>query len=223
MKISLLTVSFLSAALLFGCSKKTEQTEALAPAKQDQAPTPATQPTTDHHDAKDMHDEKEMEKMNQMMVEKLGPADKGYEDRFMDMMIPHHQSAINMAKDALAKTGKSELKKLAQDIIAGQQKEIDLMKAWGKKWYGHSGGEMEKDMQMMNDRMLAALGPAGKDYEDHFIDEMIPHHEGAIAMAKDALKKTARPELKKMAEDIITAQETEIATLKEWRKKWYGH
>jgi uncharacterized protein (DUF305 family) len=89
--------------------------------------------------------------------------------------------------------------------------------------HGHSHGEMDKHMAQMNQMMVEKLGPADKDYEDRFIDMMIPHHEGAIAMAKDALKKTARPELKKLAQDIITAQEKEIAMLKEWRKKWYGH
>ncbi len=218
MKNTFLTAGFISAALLLGCSKKTEQTERPAPAQVERDTSNKAHPAAHSDDL-----EKDQDMMNQKMVQMLGQADKGYEDRFMDMMIPHHQSAINMAKDALVKTSRSELKKLAQDIISGQQKEIDQMKSWGKKWYGHSGGEMDKDMQMMNDRMVQALGPAGKEYEDHFIDEMIPHHEGAIAMAKDALKKTSRPELKKLAQNIITAQEKEITMLKEWRTKWYGH
>ena len=220
MKNTFLAVGFISAALFLGCSKKTEQSEQTPPGQsaKDSTHVPETTHTGSSADL-----EKDQDMMNQQMVQKLGQADKDYEDRFMDMMIPHHQSAINMAKDALVKTNRSELKQLAQDIISGQQREIDQMKEWGKKWYGHSGGEMDKDMQMMNDRMVQALGPAGKEYEDHFIDEMIPHHEGAIAMAKDALKKTSRSELKKLAQNIIIAQEKEITLLKEWRTKWYGH
>lgn len=87
----------------------------------------------------------------------------------------------------------------------------------------HEGGGLEGKMHDMQNMMVEHLGPADKDYEDRFIDMMIPHHEGAIRLAEDALKKSNRPELKKMAEEIIAAQKKEIATLEEWRKKWYGH
>ncbi len=139
MKNSLLTVSFLSVALLFGCSKKTEQAEMSTPAVQSTNDHHDSSTTAGHHDVKDMHGDmdKDMNKMNQMMVEKLGPADKDYEDRFIDMMIPHHEGAIAMAKDALKKTARPELKKLAQDIITAQEKEISMLKDWRKKWYGH--------------------------------------------------------------------------------------
>lgn len=52
-----------------------------------------------------------------------------------------------------------------------------------------------------------------------FVANMIPHHEGAVAMAKVVLEKGKDPELKKLAEDIITAQEKEISFMKEWQKK----
>jgi uncharacterized protein (DUF305 family) len=84
-----------------------------------------------------------------------------------------------------------------------------------------SGGTMEERMQTMNAQMVQHLGPADADYDHRFIDMMIPHHEGAIAMAKDALQKSQRPEIKKMAEEMITAQEKEIAQLKAWGEAWY--
>lgn len=84
-------------------------------------------------------------------------------------------------------------------------------------------GNMEKDMQMMNAKMVESLGPADANYDDRFIDMMIPHHEGAIAMAKDAKVKAQHPEIKKLADDIIAAQEKEIEQLKQWRNQWYAH
>lgn len=66
------------------------------------------------------------------------------------------------------------------------------------------------------------LGPADAKYDHRFIDAMIPHHEKAVAMAKDAAKKAKRPEVRSMAQNIIRAQEREIAQLKAWRKKWFG-
>jgi uncharacterized protein (DUF305 family) len=65
------------------------------------------------------------------------------------------------------------------------------------------------------------LGPADADYDLRFIDAMIPHHEGAIIMAKDVLQKSKRPELQKLATDIISAQSEEITQMKQWRKAWY--
>jgi uncharacterized protein (DUF305 family) len=65
------------------------------------------------------------------------------------------------------------------------------------------------------------LGPADADYDLRFIDAMTPHHEGALVMAQDLAQKTKRPELQKLAKEIISAQTKEIAQMKQWRKAWY--
>lgn len=77
-----------------------------------------------------------MKQCQGMMKQHLGNADAQYDERFIDMMIPHHQGAINMAKDAQQKAQHPEIKKLAQKIIDAQQKEISQLKAWRKEWYG---------------------------------------------------------------------------------------
>ena len=56
----------------------------------------------------------------------------------------------------------------------------------------------------------------------HFIEEMIPHHEGAIAMAELALEKSKRPEILSLSQDIIEAQTTEINQMTAWYKVWFG-
>ena len=65
------------------------------------------------------------------------------------------------------------------------------------------------------------LGPADADYDLRFIDAMIPHHEGAVVMAKDLAQKTKRPELQKLAKEIIASQQTEIDQMQQWQKSWY--
>lgn len=75
---------------------------------------------------------------------------------------------------------------------------------------------------IMHNMMMKALGQKDANYEARFIDLMIPHHEGAIMMAEDAIEKATRPELKQMAREMIAAQKKEIAQLMEWRKQWYG-
>lgn len=76
---------------------------------------------------------------------------------------------------------------------------------------------MNHDMMMMQD-----LGPADERYDLRFIDAMIPHHEGALIMARDALTKAKRPEIKEMSKAIIHSQQKEIDTMKQWRKNWYA-
>jgi uncharacterized protein (DUF305 family) len=65
------------------------------------------------------------------------------------------------------------------------------------------------------------LGPADAAYDLRFIDAMMPHHEGAIVMANVVLKQSQRPELKKLAQAIVTAQAQEITQMQQWRKAWY--
>ena len=59
--------------------------------------------------------------------------------------------------------------------------------------------------------------------DKHFIEQMIPHHEGAIAMANLALQKARRPEIKTLATAIISAQTTEIQSMNGWYKGWFGN
>lgn len=85
----------------------------------------------------------------------------------------------------------------------------------------HGGGMMQQ-MTAMNHRMVDHLGVADSLYDERFIEMMIPHHEGAIEMAQDALTKAQHPEIRKMAQDIIASQQSEIDQMKRWRQEWYG-
>lgn len=74
---------------------------------------------------------------------------------------------------------------------------------------------------MMSHRMDMDLGPADAEFDLRFIDAMIPHHQGAIEMAQEAKQKSKRPEIQKLADDIIKAQDKEIAQMQQWRTAWY--
>ena len=163
----------------------------------------------------------------------VGLADADYDLRFIDSMVMHHQGAVNMAEEVLQKSQRPEMKKLAQDIIAAQKQEIAQMKQWRTTWYPNANqtpmawsAEMGHTMAMsenMKQSMMMSmdLGKADADFDLRFIDAMIPHHEGALVMAKDALGKTKRPEMKQLAQDILTSQQQEIEQMKQWRKDWY--
>jgi uncharacterized protein (DUF305 family) len=163
----------------------------------------------------------------------LGPADADYDLRFIDSMIPHHQGAIVMAKEVLQKSKRPELQKLAKEIIAAQTKEITQMTVWRKEWYPKASNEpmmwhaSAKHMMAMTPEhkqgmmMSMDLGAADPEFDQRFIDAMIPHHQGAVVMAKDLLQKSKRPELQKLAKDIIAAQQAEIQQMQSWKKSWY--
>ncbi|MEH2058251.1 MAG: DUF305 domain-containing protein [Nostoc sp.] len=172
--------------------------------------------------------------MNHSMGMDLGPADVNFDLRFIDAMIPHHQGAVEMAKEAQQKSKRPEIKNLADNIIKSQNQEITQMKQWRQAWYPKAGdkpmaydSQMGHTMEMSSEQMQAMmmsqnLGAADPNFDLRFINAMIPHHEGAVTMAKDVLSKSKRPEIKRLAQEIINAQNTEIKQMQQWRKTWYN-
>lgn len=164
----------------------------------------------------------------------LGPADESFDLRFIDGMIPHHEGAVAMAQEALQKSNRPEIKQLAQAIIDAQEKEISELKEWRTSWYPNAGDEpMMYSAQMghmipMTEEMRSSmmmngdLGAADEQFDLRFINAMIPHHQGAIDMARQALEKSNRPEIKELAQNIIDSQQQEIDQMQQWRKDWYG-
>ena len=130
-----------------------------------------------------------------------------------------------MARIAQKRAEHPEIRQLADDIVAAQEAEISVMKIirddmheMGEHGDGHMGlseAEMGMDMDpaMLND---------AEQFDRAFIDMMVPHHQGAVAMAKRLLKDGEQPALRAMARHIIAAQAKEIAQMREWRKAWYG-
>src|SRR5258708_40000124 len=100
----------------------------------------------------------------------------------------------------------------AQTKSAGQGKN-DSMEGSGMKMSGDSmkmSGDMQKEMKAMNQSMVEQLGAGDKNYDARFIDMMISHHEGAVMMAQDALKKSERKEIRDMATKMIKEQKQQI-------------
>ncbi len=84
----------------------------------------------------------------------------------------------------------------------------------------HSMDGADHDSMSMADMMTALEGKTGDDFDKAFIEMMIPHHEGAIDMAKAARKSAKHQEIKNMAEDIISAQQSEIDMMRGWQRDW---
>ena len=148
------------------------------------------------------------------------PSGAAFDRAFIDAMVPHHESAIEMATAAKeAGLSQPDLVKVADDILATQQLEINQMKDWRGEWFGSSTidpngatalGLSESQMGMQHD--ADALMNSG-DVNTDFAQMMITHHQGAIDMAKLAADNAEHEELKDLAEEIISAQEREIKVM----------
>jgi uncharacterized protein (DUF305 family) len=146
---------------------------------------------------------------------------------FIADMTAHHEGAIDMARIAQKRAEHPEIRRLAGDIVAAQKGEISVMKTIRRDMHGMSGhGDGDGHMGMSDAEMGMDMDPAelekAKPFDRSFIDAMVPHHQGAVAMATQLLKSGEQPALRTMANDIIDAQTKEIAQMREWRKAWYG-
>jgi uncharacterized protein (DUF305 family) len=136
---------------------------------------------------------------------------------FAQMMIPHHEQAVEMATLALENDAASEdVKGLAGQIKAAQDPEIQAMKAWLSQWRAQqSTGPMDHGSGgMMSDQdMTSLMGASGPQFNQMWLEMMIEHHQGAITMAQDVLATTANPDVKELATAVVEGQEKEIATM----------
>lgn len=164
----------------------------------------------------------------------LGPKDEFFDLRFIDAMTPHHEGAVVMAEAALEKSKRSEIRALAQAIIDAQTAEISQMKSWRAAWYPQAAatpmmystemGHMMPMSDSMRDSMMmnGDLGETDEQFDLRFINAMLPHHEGALVMAQEALEKSDRPEIQQLANAILRSQQAEIDRMTQWKKAWYG-
>ena len=133
----------------------------------------------------------------------------GADIMFLQMMIPHHQQAIDISALALTRSADPELLALAKDIRDGQSAEIITMKAWLAKAGadldpGHSMGDSMGGM--LGESELAALKTAtGKSFDLLWLQGMTGHHDGAIHMAT-MIEDAKNAEIKSFGQAIVSAQ-----------------
>ncbi|MBT2446762.1 DUF305 domain-containing protein [Streptomyces sp. ISL-43] len=138
---------------------------------------------------------------------------------FAKGMIPHHRQAIQMADLAPTRAESAEVKKLADEIKKAQDPEIKTLSGWLTSWGedvpaegamehgGHGGGMMTAE------EMTKLEQSSGKAFDTAFMELMIKHHEGAVAMAKTEKSQGAFQPAKDMAGNIIASQTAEITRM----------
>ncbi|MEV0601974.1 DUF305 domain-containing protein [Streptomyces sp. NPDC050315] len=152
---------------------------------------------------------------------------------FAQMMIPHHQQAMEMSELADGRAKDAEIKELATEIAKAQGPEIKKMHSWLTAWdkpespsstpgmdHGSggmehgSGGTHEMAGMMTGKDMKELKAASGTEFDKKFAQMMIGHHDGAIEMAKDEQKNGKNATAKKLADAVVKGQSTEVEQLK---------
>lgn len=177
----------------------------------------------------------------------LTPANPGgrvqLDQRFILMMIPHHEQAIEMAQLAARRAQHPEMKQLASAIIQTQTREIQQMRSWYQQWYGTPvpawtpgmglrgwgqmpwGGGMHRSRFLMGPQAMGsnlAVLERTENFDREFIEQMIPHHQMAVMMAQMAVNSAAHPQARTLAASIIETQGAEINRMQQWYQQWYA-
>lgn len=239
-RLALFATGVSAALLISACQPASDDVEVNT--GQDDAPVVAEQ--VDNHEDMDAHDmmtadttpdempmtdifkdyTKSMTDMhNEMMV---GMAYNDPDTAFAKSMLGHHHGAVDMAKIELKYGTDETMRKLAKDIIDSQQLEIDIINKW---LASHPDAPKPKPntqamqqaytagMQAMHDDMMTGIANPVPDMA--FARGMLPHHRGAVDMAMIQLQYGTDKEMRKLAQDIIDAQQPEIIWLQEWIAK----
>ena len=156
-----------------------------------------------------------------MMMNMMTPPTGKPDLDFMQGMVPHHQGAIDMAKAVLQYGKDPEVKSLAEGVIKAQEGEIAFIKEWLGRTDQNALVVVPESAKGNEQAMTAmkSMAPYSGDPDTDFVKGMIPHHQGAIDMAKIALQFAKDPLVLKLAQEIITAQEAEIRFMTGWLAK----
>jgi uncharacterized protein (DUF305 family) len=148
---------------------------------------------------------------------------------FAQMMIPHHEQALEMSIIALEVSKNNDVLAMAQGIFDGQDTEIQQMKSWlssssaksaaeqmDHEDMGHGSGEMAGMASYEQIDQLAEL--ATPEFDKLFLTLMIAHHEGALEMVS-LIEDSSNAEARNLAKEIVMAQKQEISKMKELLKE----
>lgn len=139
------------------------------------------------------------------------------EQMFAQMMVPHHEQAIQMSELAPSRTETAEVLALAEKIKLGQEPEIELMESWLGEGHSHDNshaGHGGMDGMLTGEEMAALEAASGLEFDKLFLEGMIKHHEGAIEML-DLLDSSENSRVVELRDQIEAVQMAEIAQMRE--------
>ena len=159
------------------------------------------------------------------------------DQQYIDMMVPHHESAVAMAELATVRSQRAELQEYAAAVIAAQTTEIAQLRSWRKEWFGSEETPPMSEMPMLPGMSAGMPGhdmsggtmdmeqdirdlEGASDFDRAFLEAMIAHHEMAVEASEIAVAGEVRAEIKVLAEDVIADQRAEIQQMEAWLASW---
>lgn len=144
----------------------------------------------------------------------LGKADRFIDLRYLNGVIAHHLTAIDLARQALEKSHREEIRTLAEEIIKSDEASIKQLMTYKQKWY--------KDSRSAGDFEKINLGDNDKRFDLRFLNALITHHIEAIDTAKEISTKSTRSEVLNLADEITQSLGGNKLILEQLRKDWYA-
>ncbi|MFN5219793.1 MAG: DUF305 domain-containing protein [Cyanobacteriota bacterium] len=138
------------------------------------------------------------------------------DQRFMQMMVPHHQVAVAMAELAQRRSRRPEILGLAGRIKASQSQEIAQMRLWLQQWYPATAAPSFTPPMGLESLRNAA------DFDRVFLEQMVAHHRMGVRMAAMAQIHTRRLALLELEQQMVRSQSQEIEQMLQWYSLWYG-
>jgi uncharacterized protein (DUF305 family) len=148
-------------------------------------------------------------------VPHMGGAE-AYDLGYMRMMTAHHRQGLALARLAAEQARDPDLRARARLMFAGQNGEIGVMSQWARSWFDAS---LDRHDHLAMPGMLADAdfdrlrASAGVDFDPLFVELMSRHHEGAIAMAQEALGRGGDPRIRIFSQGIAHQQCGDIALM----------
>lgn len=140
---------------------------------------------------------------------------------FMNMMIVHHDQAIQMAELAESRTDNQNVLELSENISRAQTEENRKMANWLRELgyqrpvRGHRMAGMASQEEMRGLR-----NSNGTEFDQLFSELMIRHHRGGIQMAQNFIESGKNPELIELERGMVEAQQKEIKMMRDWQEDW---
>ena len=139
---------------------------------------------------------------------------------FMNMMIVHHDQAIEMAELSENRTDNENILELSENISKAQSRENEQMRAWMQE-LGFQAGNHHRMAGMATEEEMSRLENSnGSEFDQLFSELMIEHHRGGIQMAENFKGQGSHQELESMQKRMIDAQQKEIQKMQKWQQKW---
>lgn len=166
--------------------------------------------------------------------------DGEYSDkRFIDMMVPHHRMAIDMAEEALEKSDDEDVRTLSERIVRGQTNEIEELARVRRELYGSRQTPAKMHPDAMQNMGMGDHGSASSpsehgdghgidagssdEFDRRFLDDMLAHHAAAIQHASVALVHSDHERIRIIAREIVDEQSLEVGMMVKWRLDRWEH